>query len=231
MTPHLPPLMLPVPLMSELDRIALILADAFLDCDRLPRKPANSRSKNAQDTEGSLRRQYPPLDSLAAKIPISKPCIIVDMQGVLLAWYLPRILKDSRQREMMAATETLHPLLDTHQGSALWRNDPKHFSSKTVGPKGVVTLSPAWFQQAHNTVQEFPNVCATFKQPAALDWLDAISTSNAILSATLAVIHPQLHDAGQETFNRLRQHPEIQPQDVLHRWTSVFNGVSVICNH
>lgn len=30
-TPHFPPLMLPIPLMSELDRIAIALVDAFLN--------------------------------------------------------------------------------------------------------------------------------------------------------------------------------------------------------
>jgi hypothetical protein len=68
------------------------------------------------------------------------------------------------------------------------------------------------------------------KQTHASVWLDCISQSNSILSAILAVIHPELYDAGQETFNHLRQHSEIQPQDVLRRWTSVFNGVSMICN-
>ena len=51
-----------------------------------------------------------------------------------------------------------------------------------------------------------------------------------ILSAILGVIHPQLYQAGRETLNRLRQNPEIERQDVLQKWTSVFNGVSVICN-
>ena len=41
-------------------------------------------------------------------------------------------------------------------------------------------------------------------------------------------MHPDLYDA--ETFNWLRQDAEIQPQDVLSRWTSVFNGLSVILN-
>ena len=79
-------------------------------------------------------------------------------------------------------------------------------------------------------MQERPEVGALFKNTAALEWLDAISQSNSILSAISAVIHPELYDAGQETMNRLRQDTEIQPQDVLHRWTSVFNGVSVIFN-
>ena len=79
-------------------------------------------------------------------------------------------------------------------------------------------------------MQERPQVGALFKNKAALEWLDAISQSNAILSAILAVIHPELHDAGQETMNRLRQDTEIQPQEVLHRWTSAFSGVAVILN-
>ena len=64
--------------------------------DKLPRRPANSGTKAAQATEASLRQQYPLNDS-AIKGPISRPCIIVDMQGIILAWYLPGILKDSRQ--------------------------------------------------------------------------------------------------------------------------------------
>lgn len=44
------------------------------------------------------------------------------------------------------------------------------------------------------------------------------------------MIHPELHDAGCETFNQLRQNPQIQPQDILNRWTSAFNGISAIFN-
>ena len=65
-------------------------------------------------------------------------------------------------------------------------------------------------------VQEHPQVGTLFKNKAALEWLDAISQSNTILSTILAVIHPELHDAGQETMNQLRQDTEIQPQEVLH---------------
>lgn len=79
-------------------------------------------------------------------------------------------------------------------------------------------------------MQEWPQVGAIFRRAAVLDWLDQISESNSILSAILAVLHPELHDAGRETYNRLRQCTEIQPQDILRRWTSVYSGVSVIYN-
>jgi hypothetical protein len=63
-----------------------------------------------------------------------------------------------------------------------------------------------------------------------MDWLNQISQSNAILSAILGVIHPLLYRAGWETLNRLRESPKIRRQDVLTKWTSVFTGISVICN-
>jgi len=80
-------------------------------------------------------------------------------------------------------------------------------------------------------VQERPQVSASFRPPAALDWLDAISESNAILSAILAVIHPMLYESGWKTVEKLRGNPEVDPGGVvLSRWASVFSGVSVISN-
>jgi hypothetical protein len=79
-------------------------------------------------------------------------------------------------------------------------------------------------------VQQHPQVLANFSSAAALDWLDAASESNSILSAILAVIHPTLYDAGRQTVKCLRNTPEIDPQDVLSRWASVFSGVTVISN-
>jgi hypothetical protein len=50
---------------------------------------------------------------------------------------------------MMEATEKLRPLLGKHQSGALWRGDPANFASGTESPPGVLNISPAWFQQAH----------------------------------------------------------------------------------
>ena len=79
-------------------------------------------------------------------------------------------------------------------------------------------------------MQRYLQVSANFSSPAALDWLDAVSESNAILSAILVVIHPKLYDAGWQTTKRLRDTSEIGPQDVLSWWVSVFSSVAVISN-
>lgn len=79
-------------------------------------------------------------------------------------------------------------------------------------------------------MQEYPQVSVSLRSPTASEWLDAISESNAIISAILAVIHPSLYDAGWQTIRRLRDTPGIGRQDVLIRWASVFSGVAVISN-
>ena len=50
---------------------------------------------------------------------------------------------------MLAATEKLHSLLGQHQSGARWRDDPEIFLLGENGPRGVLNISPTWFQQAH----------------------------------------------------------------------------------
>ena len=125
-----------------------------------------------------------------------------------------------------------------------------NLSSRNRGPPGSTQLitcvvstrawgNQSWHANSHDqqlisieTVQESPQVSNAIKKPEGLKWLDAISQSNSVLSAILAVIHPELHGAGQKTFNQLREHSEIiDPQDMLCRWASAFNSVSVNFNH
>ena len=63
-----------------------------------------------------------------------------------------------------------------------------------------------------------------------MEWLNAISESNAVLSAILSVIHPLLYDAGWETINLLRHTAGTGPEDVFLQWASTFSGISVISN-
>ena len=48
----------------------------------------------AINSRARLRKQYP---SLPAEDVNSCPCIIVDMHGVILAWYLPGVLSKYQQ--------------------------------------------------------------------------------------------------------------------------------------
>jgi len=68
--------------------------DAQCYLQKLPKGLLKEESKADRDLKTSLRKQYPPLEDAAVTI---RPCIIVDLHGVILAWYLPGILSNCRQ--------------------------------------------------------------------------------------------------------------------------------------
>ncbi|KAH9014934.1 hypothetical protein EDB84DRAFT_1567921 [Lactarius hengduanensis] len=164
-------------------------------------------------------------DLAAAEAAESGPQIVIDTDNIILAWYLPGL-----QNAIMAATEKLRSFLGKKQTGASSRTHCENFHPGTDVQTGMITLSPAWFQQGHNNSQPAPQASVNFKLPAAMSWLEEISESNAILSAILGVIHPRLYKSGQDTFSCLRRAAEIDRQDVLRDWTSVFSGVSVVFN-
>ncbi|KAH9037991.1 hypothetical protein EDB83DRAFT_2228594 [Lactarius deliciosus] len=182
---------------------------------RLPKKPSAPGTRTANAAEESIRRQYPPMsDSAAAEAAESGPQIVIDADNIILAWYLPGVLSEPRQASLLTSGQT----------GASNRSRSENFHPGPDVQTGMITLSPAWFQQGHNNSQRAPQASVNFKSPAAMSWLEEFSESNAILSAILGVIHPQLYKAGQDTFSRLRQAAEIDRQDVLRDWTSVFSG-------
>jgi hypothetical protein len=128
----------------------------------LLKKSLQPGTKASHAKEASLRWQYPLLNGVMA----STPCIIVDMQGIILAWYLPEILTDSRQvslvgqsnhsrkpdsiqSAMLAVQEKLHLLLKMSPSSSSWHDNPSNFHSGE-DLNSLVTLSPVWFPQGHD---------------------------------------------------------------------------------
>lgn len=67
--------------------------DATRYAEKLPKKPLNTGTKASIEMEAALKRRYAPLNGVTA----SMPCIVVDKEGIILAWYLPGILTSSRQ--------------------------------------------------------------------------------------------------------------------------------------
>jgi len=67
--------------------------DATHYVDKLLQRFSKPGTKASIKKEKSLQQRYPPLNNIT----VSAPCIIVDRHGVILAWYLPGILSDSRQ--------------------------------------------------------------------------------------------------------------------------------------
>lgn len=134
--------------------------------EKLPKMPGRRGSKASIQKEASQQRQYPPLPN---KDRMSDPGVIVDKHGIILVWYLPGILMESRQvglfavfrcnskpvlqNDIIKATEKLNPLLKkslTEANDADWRNNKRNFKQAEAHLcLGSINISPGWFQQGH----------------------------------------------------------------------------------
>ncbi|KAF8263490.1 hypothetical protein EI94DRAFT_1703958 [Lactarius quietus] len=213
-TPPLPPLLLPVPVVVELDQIAEMLANAFLNhvpigwdavhySQYAPKVNHQKESKGTCNTKASLEKRYPPRSDLAANINLSSPCVIVDIHGVILAWHLPCILTEARQGQMLAVTQKLRQLLQASLNTKSWHGKKHKFQVGSELPTGVENFSAAWHEQGHELPSaaeqhsnEIPRASVNFRNPDSIHCLESMSESNSILSAILSIIHPALYSAG-----------------------------------
>ncbi len=60
------------------------------------------------------------------------------------------------------------------------------------------------------------------------EWRTKIADTGLLVSAILAVIHPDLYTAGHETLQSLRRNSALRP--AINAWPSVFNAISIISN-
>lgn len=123
--------------------------------------------------------------------------------------------------------------------------------------RGAINLSPAWFQQGRNVGKisnlskvvvnrndfeqstDFePEVSALLKTGRdslhTRGWLSAMKDHAALLTACLAIMHPDMYLAGREAMLKLGKWTEDNEQadmsSILPIWPSVFSVVSVMVN-
>ncbi|KIK72969.1 hypothetical protein PAXRUDRAFT_21381 [Paxillus rubicundulus Ve08.2h10] len=146
-----------------------------------------------------------------------------------MAWHLPGVLSEEFQRDCARNLEFLFP--DISRGitsSRSWRTQEDLFMEYQL--RGTIELSPAWYQQGHQ-----PEVSTILKashaDPGPQQWLQAGALQNAILSASLMVMHPDLYALGRETLLRLAGSTQDEDmQQIIPEWPMVYSVVSVIAN-
>ncbi|KAF9235307.1 hypothetical protein BU15DRAFT_78140 [Melanogaster broomeanus] len=189
------------------------------------------------DREKKLLEKYDP----GPEHLISEPTVVVDEQGCVLTWYLPGVLLRRLQDEMWDVLEHIKPLLKNSTASSAehkWRTMTSLFW-KDASIKGSIELSPAWFQQGRDGRNHVPEVSALLKASNSLStraraWLHEMTVPNAILSAALAVMHPDLYAAGWEAMvglGRLAlETGDDEMAEVLRTWSSVYSVSSLMVN-
>ena len=101
---------------------------------------------------------------------------------------------------------------------------------------GTVSLSPAWFQQGHESSEFKLEVGAQMKRGAVgANWSLEMQESSALIGGILSIIHPQLYEQGMEALRRLETEngfvdDEEELYAALKHWTPPFSALSVISN-
>ncbi|KIK73373.1 hypothetical protein PAXRUDRAFT_178612, partial [Paxillus rubicundulus Ve08.2h10] len=117
--------------------------------------------------------------------------------------------------------------------SRSWRTQEDLFTESQI--RGTIELSPAWYQQGRVVREIHPKVSAILKgshaDPGPWQCLQAGALQNAILSATLMVMHPELYALRRETLLRLADSTQEEDmQQIIPERSTVYLVVSVIVN-
>jgi len=101
---------------------------------------------------------------------------------------------------------------------------------------GTVSLSPAWFQQGHESSEFKLEVSAQMKHgTVGANWSLEMQESSALIGGILSIIHPQLYEQGMEALRHLETEngfvdDEEELYAALKHWTPPFSALSVISN-
>ncbi|KJA15668.1 hypothetical protein HYPSUDRAFT_148770, partial [Hypholoma sublateritium FD-334 SS-4] len=183
--------------------------------------------------EDALMKKFPPVYSPA--VLRREPCIITDQDGNIMLWYLPRAIALSTSIQGFDNLQSLERSLRIKNKSPSWRVKPDHFRSKPGWLKaGNVSLSPAWFQQAHENTHQI-EVSAELSKEDPFEWLALQVRTSAIIGGILSIVHPEQYAAGIQILRQLHAHPGAVKKghklaEILQVWSAPFNVVTVISN-
>ncbi|KAI6024536.1 hypothetical protein EDC04DRAFT_2606337 [Pisolithus marmoratus] len=236
----LPDISIPVPLLLQANHMLRTIVQAYQN----PFVVCETQCGKTQDTTASL-----PYEEITAA------SVVLDENGNIKLWYLPGAIDYTHQdceTSMKNIWNSLHgmsvALEDGLKPSCQhgWHNDQILFC-EMADLRGSIDCSPGWYQQGHGPksvkpgeeVKFHPEVLWLLKsgrKPNGMQqWVDQMSDIHALLSGTLAVIHPWMFAAGWEALIWLgmeaRTWEDTDMSSILQIWNSVYNCASIMVNH
>ncbi|KAF8121181.1 hypothetical protein EV363DRAFT_1406522 [Boletus edulis] len=173
-----------------------------------------------------------PEEVSAGWLELTELAVITDKADSILLWYLPGAVSMPNQKLLWEKMSLLQkPLLNSIQGQH-WRTSADLFKTDAT-IKGAINLSPSWFQQGRH-----PEVSSLLKgsrkDQSARGWIEANTDQLAILSAAMAIMHPNMYVTGREALVQLGKWAAEEGQtdmlDVLKIWPTVFSVGSIVAN-
>ncbi|KAG2335981.1 hypothetical protein BDR05DRAFT_897390, partial [Suillus weaverae] len=97
---------------------------------------------------------------------------------------------------------------------------------------GRVTISPAYFMQMHERIQDPLVTSASYSIAEVQVWLAALSTTEFFWNAITAAVAPDLFQAGSAAISDALGQVSSNPNKsaAASQWPSIFSGLEVIVN-
>ncbi|KAG2084905.1 hypothetical protein BD769DRAFT_1374620, partial [Suillus cothurnatus] len=97
---------------------------------------------------------------------------------------------------------------------------------------GRVTISPAYFMQRHERIQDPLVTSESYASADVQTWLAAVSTTEFFWNAITAAVSPELFQAGSAAISGARREAYSGSKKSLaaSQWPSVFSGLEIIVN-
>ncbi|KAF9545935.1 hypothetical protein CPC08DRAFT_649217 [Agrocybe pediades] len=187
--------------------------------------------------ELKLQQEFPPIFN--GEKNIYEPTIVMDCNGCILLWYLPGIFPEETQADLFQSLQSLEKSMVIKPGSTSWRASEVHFQRKEEWLKpGNITLSPAWFQQAHESSLQRTNkleISQGLRNSRTVKWVEANSDKFALAGAVLSIMQPGLYDVSCQTLDLISKAPQMihhqeQLQEILRIWSSPYTVINIISN-
>ncbi|VDB96111.1 unnamed protein product [Peniophora sp. CBMAI 1063] len=209
---------------------------------------------NNAEFEAALMEKFRPADLKEA---ITDACLLEDVDGVMLCAYLPDAMTVQRQDQIADLTQRLlGPALEAHppktavpnstkDPSRAWRSSETLFAVQDrplIFGRGSTTLSPGWYAQGFDQGLEglsdrlhvssdlgpAPGKRPSQRQLAAQAWVAGNVELGFLISAALAVLHPEQYRITRDALAELSMRDHFA--DHVENWTFAFNVVTVIAN-
>ncbi|KAJ3506421.1 hypothetical protein NLJ89_g6879 [Agrocybe chaxingu] len=231
-------------LLSDCNRMARVITDAYDNQEKTSwsvhdyAQELKTKANGMNDAvEEALKKKFPPMNKHMTLS--SSPLLITDKDGFVLVWYLPEALSPTRKKKMWNMLVKLGPAIQAPKEGDNWRTSLEHYYDlqDPQYKQGSVSMSPAWFPQAHHTAEYklIPAKCLARDGSPAEKWLRDMQETNALLGAVLRVINPKVYEQGMADLVKISKSPDDvenhdRVKDILGFWASPYHGLSVMCN-
>ncbi|KAJ3533201.1 hypothetical protein NMY22_g7432 [Coprinellus aureogranulatus] len=196
----------------------------------------NIAKSEVPDKEEALRQEANP-EKGHDSVLYYQPAVFIDQSEVVCGWYLPSVLTPTRNNEVFEAVEDLCEWSESVLGGSRELDDRLYADPRVCQLiPGECDLTPCGSepQQTANPVVGAPSACFEDPETGALNFIGDMRTTNALMGALLALVHPDLFNEQIDVLYQLAKASKSTDTPrmsyIRAYWTTPFTQLSLVVN-